>query len=731
MIMDNVTLDANSLLQQYGGANKNMLENIINAFVQDENELNIIQHSPYYSIEELPDYLNTDKKTFNILSLNVNSLLSKIDQLKILLHIIEEQGIIFDALCIQESHLDSTYTTTSAIIGIENYNCIPQGKYCGNKGGLVTYVRSDHDSQVLDICHKSDIWEGLFVEIKNCENDLHVVVGNIYKPPRNNNNNTNITRFVTEITPTLKKLDDIGCDVALAGDYNINLLQLEERQKYAEFFDVMLSFSLYPKITFPTRIGSQSCTLIDNIYCKLSQNTLHSQAGILFSYLSDHFSYFVSISLKPKKCKPTPKLVKQKLNSPDAISKLRNEFLNNDITQELHQDLNMDPNLNYEILINKILEAKEKYIPTKLVKFKKHKHKKNKWMTFGIIKSIKFRDNLHIKFKRAQPDSPEHNTLKTNLKVYNTIIKKTIREAKTKYYEEIFEQYKNDMKNTWKHISNLISKSNKSTIRQINVDGSLIKDHKKMAHEFNYFFANIGSKLASSIDTNNKKPFTSYLNKNISSIFHFELLSAEDTSKIIRKLKTKTSTGHDGISVKLLKSISPGLINPLTLIINQSLITGIFPDSLKIAKVIPLYKKENREKVDNYRPVSLLTAISKIFEKAAYNQLYQYFKENKLLFDAQYGFRDEHSTELASIELIDRILSDLDNKKNPVAVYMDLSKAFDTLDHKILLHKLRYYGVNGAALSWFNSYLTNRLQYVEIDSAKSSYLSLTTGVPQG
>ena len=148
-----------------------------------------------------------------------------------------------------------------------------------------------------------------------------------------------------------------------------------------------------------------------------------------------------------------------------------------------------------------------------------------------------------------------------------------------------------------------------------------------MANEFNTFFATIGSKLASTIDTRNKRSYKSYLTKTILTTFKFNCtLEPEDISKILTSLKTKNSTGHDGISVKLLKTISPGLIKPLTLIINQSLFTGIFPDTLKIAKVIPLYKKESRELVDNYRPVSLLCAISKLFERAAYNQLYNYFK---------------------------------------------------------------------------------------------------------
>ena len=128
--------------------------------------------------------------------------------------------------------------------------------------------------------------------------------------------------------------------------------------------------------------------------------------------------------------------------------------------------------------------------------------------------------------------------------------------------------------------------------------------------------------------------------------------------------------------------------------------------------------------MDNYRPVSLLPAISKIFEKVARQQLYSYFKSNNLFYTGQYGFRDEHSTELAALELVDRLNTEIDEKNIPIAIYMDLSKAFDTLDHSILTHKLSYYGITGAALSWFKSYLSNRYQYVEIEKCKSNPLLL-------
>ena len=229
----------------------------------------------------------------------------------------------------------------------------------------------------------------------------------------------------------------------------------------------------------------------------------------------------------------------------------------------------------------------------------------------------------------------------------------------------------------------------------------------------------------------NKKPYSSYLNKVITSSFHFELVSEADTSKILQSLSTKNSTGHNGISTKLLKMLAPSIIKAFTLIINQSLITGIFPEKLKLAKVVPLHKKDDTLSMDNYRPVSLLSSISKLFEKVVHIQLSCYFKTHKLLYSSKYGFREDHSTELASLELVDRVLTALDHCKTPVAIYMDLSKAFDTLDHQILIQKLNYYGIRGTALNWFVSYLSNRKQFVVVNDDNYDYQTILTGVPQG
>ena len=177
--------------------------------------------------------------------------------------------------------------------------------------------------------------------------------------------------------------------------------------------------------------------------------------------------------------------------------------------------------------------------------------------------------------------------------------------------------------------------------------------------------------------------------------------------------------------------VKSDLLKTLTTIINQSLHTGIFPDKLKIAKVIPLFKKGDPTLIENYRPISLLPAISKIFERVIFNQMNAYFTLNNLFYDKQYGFRKYPSTELAALNVVDTIVNHMDNGNTPFAVYLDLSKAFDTLNHSILLDKLKFYGFRGTSINLIKHYLSNRKQCVEIDRLRSFYINISTGVPQG
>ena len=729
--MDNKEISPHTVLVNHGGAEDKNFANIINED-QDEDEVNVIRHSPYYVPSNLPSELMNKDNAFSVLSLNAQSLFAKFSSLQATLDLFASQHIRFPIICIQETWI--TDESQLPLVSLEGYDCFFVKPTASSHGGLITYVDNDFEVSVIKKIDGSTIWEGLFIEVKHRLVNNKIIIGNIYKPPRDNNNPANIKAFITELEPIVQELSSSNTEVLVCGDYNINLLKMTGEAHFSDFFEMMLGHSFYPKITFPTRLNNSSgATLIDNIYCKLSSCSISTCAGIILDQLSDHFPYFLSLdNMSIKNIKP-PKRVKQTINNHEAMENMLDYMKSNNIYDKLKTNLLEDPNINYDILHEYIKNTKEIFFPNKYVKFHKHRHKKNKWITSGILRSIKFRDKMYVKFKQCPRHTAEYPILQNNLRVFNSILKGIIREAKIKHYNNLFNQYRGDIQMTWKTISEIICKSNykRKELEKIIIDSKVISDKGDICTRFNEFFTNIGPKLADKIDSGKKKSFDAYLKKRVLTSFTFSLVDHNVTSKCVSSLASKSSSGHDGISLKLLKFLSSALVKPLTLIINQSLLTGIFPTKLKIARVLPSFKKDDVTLMDNYRPISLLTSTSKLFEKIVFTQLYNYFHENQLFYPSQYGFRKMHSTELAALELTDRILKDIDERNVSLAIFMDLSKAFDTLDHQILLTKLNFYGIGGLALDWFSSYLTGRKQYVEVDGVKSGLLPLSTGVPQG
>jgi hypothetical protein len=483
----------------------------------------------------------------------------------------------------------------------------------------------------------------------------------------------------------LAKLEKNNKDVILAGDFNIDLLKINEKNIISEYFDMLTSNSFYPKITVPTRLTNNHGTLIDNCLCKLTENTLDTTSGVLTKRLSDHQPYFILLNNISTKDSP-PVYVKITKQDNETIQKFHNEILTSDKLINLNSDLKEDPNKTYSVLHDVIQDAKNKHMPTKLIKYNKYQHKKSKWITYGIIKSIHYRDNMYKKLKWTDPLSTEFAALKTNLNTYNKILKTSIRLVKNKYYQAIFAKFKNDIRATWKTINEILNRTKrKKKFPGFFKDGdNIITDKTVIANKFNLFFTNVGKDLSNKINLPNNKSFKDYLKNKYNFKFKFVNIEEDNVSEIINKLSSKTSFGFDGISCKLMKSIKAAIIKPITIIINQMISTGIFPDKLKIAKIAPIYKKDDETQFTNYRPISLLPSISKIFEKNIFKQLYNFFVENKLLYNSQYGFREGHSAEYAALELADRITLEMDKINTPVNIYLALSKAFDTLTMKYL-----------------------------------------------
>ena len=587
-------------------------------------------------------------------------------------------------------------------------------------------MRNEIHVNKTEIIHDKRTYEGIAITIKTAENKKVKII-NIYRPPRET-----FDEFINNFVPTISDQIKNTNEVIVAGDFNLNLLNLNNRKIY-NYFDHMLNLHLIPKITFPTHFLDKTCTLIDNIFSKVSPASQSLESGILVSNISDHYPTFISINLNLIKLRQ-PKFTTIKMSNPDSINNVNAELELINFEQILSTNPYSDPNNNYNILQNIISSYLDKHFPVKTVRFNKHKHKNNVWITKGIIRSIKFKDKLYKLTKTTSTNNPSYLVHKQNLKVYKNILKSVIKEAKFKFYESQFQKNAKDIKKTWKVINSVLKSSQKNDDfpSYLNVSNKIVSDQKNIIEAMNSYFTSIGQKIAPE-SNETFDSFSDFFSNKHNHEFHFEQISENEVLKIINHMQSKDSEDVHGLSTKIIKQISQALYKPITLIINQSFRTGVFPDELKIAKIIPIYKgnESNINEVNNYRPISILPVLSKIFEKIVFNQLYNYFSEQNLFFMSQYGFRRDHSTEFATLELTNRIHEHLNNGLNPITVYMDLSKAFDTINHKILLTKLKHYGIANTEIQWFTNYLTNRFQYVTHNNIKSSLKEITTGVPQG
>lgn len=726
MIMANPN-EIPSCTNNYNGLNLTDLLNDESDY--EVHTLSLTFESKYYDLNDIIANHEKLKNKFSILSLNVQCLNAKWSLIKTTLSYLESKNIHFSAICFQETWLNDE---PSSLFNLTNYHSpyhLPCT--CSKHGGVMTYISKQFNAKELPIYKKSDIWDGQFIEIKDINSNKKIIISNIYRPPHDNNSNDNIQKFINEISPILNKFESHK-NVIFTGDYNIDLLELNQRDIFNNYFDTLVNKGYFPVITNPTRFSNTRESLLDHIFVKSNNDSKTYFAGILTSKISDHLATFFVLPLQFENLSK-PKYITICKSSPQNKNNFLCELNNIDWNSKLKTRVNDDPNSNYECFIKIITDLIDKHLPTKKVQFNKYQHKLQPWVTSGILKSIQYKDKLYKTWRKTSHSSPLREQYKESLNMFMKILKKVLFKAEKDYYATQFQKFTKDIKNTWKTLKFALNKNR----CQKNIPGIMkfkncfVQGDINIASKFNDFFINIAKELTNNLNQPNDKTFESYLRSPINSTFHFRHVTCKEISDIIQKLNNKNSTGYDNISLNFIKSVSNPIIYPMSLMINQSLFSGIFPDKLKIAKVLPIHKKDAIDICNNYRPISLLPNFSKIFEKIVFNQTLEYFTSNNLFFPSQHGFRPNHSTETAATELLDILKLDIDKGHVPVGVFLDLSKAFDTIDHNILLNKLKYYGLGAIALKWFQSYLTNRKQYVIVNSEESSLQSLILGVPQG
>lgn len=669
----------------------------------------------YYDASDL--YIN-EQYSLKIMHLNIQSLSAKFEELKIMLATLEERGTSIDVVLLCETFL---HTGNSHLFSLPGYVLVCANRDTLTRGGVAIYIKD-----TIKFKKRCDLslfiegeFESLFLETTNTGKPF--IIGEIYRVP-NTDATVSLTRYESILSQTQQ-----AKYMVIGTDQNFDLLKYNAHKATHDLLSMFLSYSYIPAITKPTRITHNSATLIDNIYIK-TNNYLPYMSGLLTADISDHLPIFCFI----RTSEHTPGRMKSmtfdyRRLTDDAIHIISREI------QETEWDF-LDPltvNESCNEFISKITEILDRIAPQKTKTISPKKIIRDPWITVGILRSSHTRAKLYKSSASKPIDHPSHKAYIRYRNLYN-IVK---RRAKQQYFAELFEKYKSDIRNTWGTINTIIGRTNDKTniLQSFKIGDRETTDEKVIANNFCDVFTSIGPNYANAIPPSTHS-FDYYMklkkNKTKNSLF-MAPTDSDEIWKLLKNLKPKKSTGHDGLSTHLFKSIGPCIAHPISVIVNKSIESGIFPEELKLAKVIPIYKAKDKDEFLNYRPISLLPSLSKVVEKLVHKRLYSFLQTNNILHCTQFGFRKKHSTVDAITKFIADITAALDSKKTTVAVYLDLSKAFDTINHDILLSKMEFYGIRGIALDWFRSYLKNRKQYVHYGGQNSHTRHVDCGVPQG
>lgn len=586
---------------------------------------------------------------------------------------------------------------------LKGYTTIYNHGRVNQNDGVVVFIRN-----AIQFSHMVDqIGEvnALCIKVMEPVGNSSTIVA-IYRP-----HTVDVKEFVQNLNTYLSNIR--AEELLVIGDININILNPNTIAE--EYIASLGDHGLLSAINSHTRAQNETRTCIDHAFIRSAASNLVIKAGIVESNMTDHYPIFIQLPSKLTTQKARQEFIKTTINETKLLNRLAVEDW-----REVMEATDADESTKW------FVERFKRHIEESTIRRKiKIPAARKPWISTGLIQSIKKRDSMHHELKR----NPLNQVLSERFKSYRNMLVTLLKKAKTAYHRDKINNSGKDPKKIWKVVNEIINPENeRKTVKEVVKEGKLITNTTEIAMAFNDFFANIGANLASKISRANDDIV------NIQRVANSMFLREVDTAEIIKQidsLKNNKAPGIDGITVKILKMCNVYIAGPIAHIINECFRTGICPKHFKLAVVVPIYKAGKECEISNYRPISLLPSLSKIFEKCLAARITSYLEHSGVLNCAQYGFRKGVSTSSAIANFTECIYELLDTGLKTIVVLVDLAKAFDTLHHETLLDKLERYGFRGIVHTLIRNYLTGRSQVVRIKDQYSTPEAIKYGVPQG
>lgn len=649
----------------------------------------------------------------SILHINARSLHQNFDDISSL---VLKQNHNADFILISETWLHSNLVSNYQIEGYELVHSIPEDAITG-KGCAIYVLHKIYPfcKHLDELCVNSIEFQSIFLHV-SLPGKPSFIVATVYRSP-----SYPFPPFLEYVENTLLHISRLNKPCYWGGDWNIDLFgyNVDNQPKY--FLDCLNSYGFYPTIYVPTRISSVppfTETLIDNIFTNVPETIIDS--GSISSGIADHQAVFCFSNLIDN-CHRLGRRIR-------PISRF-----NYDKIEQLKTNLAIkldgffefdDPDAAADLLMSTISSEVDKLSVSSPTR---RSSPIQPWITPALLGSISTRNRLLKVFLKNR--SPENQN---KYRKYRNVLRLALRNAKKMYYRSQFQKNASKPKQLWADLMEAIQNNKKSVNLPdtFTIGGTEIDDPQDIANQFNNFYSQVAPRLDSTLGPCDVDPMSYMEGIRIAETMTFNPVTQNYVHIIINSLKD-TCAGPDRIGTKLLKAISPTILGHITYLINLCLRNNTFPKSFKTAFITPIFKSGSRKEFANYRPISVLPIFSKILETVMQKQLMSFISVNNILYDNQFGFRPKHSTYMPISLLHNFITTRLACDYVTASVYLDLSRAFDTVNTEILLKKLNKYGIRENALELMKSYLTERKQHLKYKDTVSGPENVTCGVPQG